>query len=117
MADIVVLGRGASIGLLHACALRALLRETGPDEPEITGTPYRASDPAWAISKALDTAASRDPDALRASISVAALTATPEEALAAPGLLAKVISLGAAGPRYPAPGPRRADLLAAIGAA
>ena len=28
------LGRGASIGLLHACALRDLLREVGPDEPE-----------------------------------------------------------------------------------
>jgi len=28
------LGRGASIGLLHACALRDLLRETSPHEPE-----------------------------------------------------------------------------------
>jgi flavin-dependent dehydrogenase len=28
------LGRGASIGLLHACALRDLLREVSPDEPE-----------------------------------------------------------------------------------
>jgi 2-polyprenyl-6-methoxyphenol hydroxylase-like FAD-dependent oxidoreductase len=28
------LGRGASIGLLHACGLRDLLREVGPDEPE-----------------------------------------------------------------------------------
>jgi 2-polyprenyl-6-methoxyphenol hydroxylase-like FAD-dependent oxidoreductase len=28
------LGRGASIGLLHACALRDLLREVKPDEPE-----------------------------------------------------------------------------------
>ncbi|MGP4030297.1 NAD(P)/FAD-dependent oxidoreductase [Actinomadura sp. 3N407] len=27
------LGRGASIGLLRACALRDVLRETGPDEP------------------------------------------------------------------------------------
>jgi 2-polyprenyl-6-methoxyphenol hydroxylase-like FAD-dependent oxidoreductase len=28
------LGRGSSIGLLHACSLRDLLREIGPDEPE-----------------------------------------------------------------------------------
>ena len=28
------LGRGASIGMLHACALRDLLRDVGPDQPE-----------------------------------------------------------------------------------
>jgi 2-polyprenyl-6-methoxyphenol hydroxylase-like FAD-dependent oxidoreductase len=28
------LGRGATIGVLHSCALRDLLREVGPDEPE-----------------------------------------------------------------------------------
>lgn len=27
-------GRGSSIGMLHACALRDLLREVGPDQPE-----------------------------------------------------------------------------------
>ncbi len=51
---------------------------------------------------------------LRAYASVASLTALPEEALAEPGLLAKVISLGSSTPRYPAPGPSRAELLAAI---
>ena len=29
-----LLGRGTSIGVLHACALRDLLREVGPDDPE-----------------------------------------------------------------------------------
>ena len=146
------LGRGTSIGLLHACALRDLLREVGPDQPEklarrfdevteatvtplyrmtlafdrhrlaeiagdVTGEPYRTSDPRWALSKALYAAALRDPDALRAYAAVASLLATPQEALAAPGLLDKVTALGASAPRYPSPGPSRAELLAAVGAA
>jgi 2-polyprenyl-6-methoxyphenol hydroxylase-like FAD-dependent oxidoreductase len=143
------LGRGASIGLLHACALRDLLREVDPGDPgglarrfdeitqatvgplyratlqfdrhrlaeidgEITGTPYLTPDASWEISKALYAGATHDPDVLRAYVSVASLTAMPEEALAEPGLLAKVISLGSSTPRYPAPGPSRAELLAAI---
>ena len=118
------LGRGASIGLLHACALRDLLREVSPDEPErlarrfdevtqatvgpfyratlefdrhrlaeingeITGQPYQPGDPAWDFSKALYAAAACDPDVLRAYTSAA--------------------------PRYSAPGPARAELLAAVG--
>ena len=143
------LGRGASIGLLHACALRDLLREVNPGDPgglvrrfdeitqttveplyratllfdrhrlaeidgEITGKPYRTSDATWEISKALYAGAARDPDVLRAYASVASLTALPEEALAEPGLLAKVISLGSSTPRYPVRGPSRTELLAAI---
>ncbi len=143
------LGRGASIGLLHACALRDLLREVDPGDPgglvrrfdqitqttveplyratlqfdrhrlaeidgEITGKPYRTSDATWEISKALYAGATRDPDVLRAYASVASLTALPEEALAEPGLLGQVISLGSSTPRYPAPGPSRTELLAAM---
>ena len=51
---------------------------------------------------------------LRAYTAVAALTAMPSEALAEPGLLDKVISLGSTAPRYSAPGPSRAELLAAL---
>jgi hypothetical protein len=135
--------------LLHACALRDLLREVGPDEPaklaerfdehtettvgalyratlvfdrhrlaeiegDITGQPYRTADPAWAITKAMEAAASRDPHVLRAHSSIAAFIATPEEVLAEPGLLDKVVSLGADVPRHSGPGPTRAELLAAI---
>jgi 2-polyprenyl-6-methoxyphenol hydroxylase-like FAD-dependent oxidoreductase len=143
------LGRGSSIGVLHACALRDLLREVGPDDPgrlarrfdqitqatvgplyrstvefdrhrlaeingEITGQPYRPEDPGWDLGKALYAAAARDPDVLRAYLAVAAMTAMPSGALAEPGLLEKVIALGSAAPRYGAPGPGRAELLAAL---
>jgi 2-polyprenyl-6-methoxyphenol hydroxylase-like FAD-dependent oxidoreductase len=144
------LGRGASIGLLHACALRDLLREVGPEAPpdklarrfdevteatvaplyrmtlafdrhrlaeiaaDIAGEPYHTTDANWAMSKAVYAAALRDPDVLRAYLSVMALTATPKEALAQPGMLAKVIALGVDAPRYVTPGPTRAELLATI---
>jgi hypothetical protein len=81
---------------------------------EITGQPYRPEDPAWDISKALYAAAPHDPDVLRAYTAVAAMTTMPSDALAEPGLLEKVISLGSTAPRYPAPGPSRAELLAGI---
>ena len=51
---------------------------------------------------------------LRAYTAVAAMIAMPGEVLAEPGLLEKVISLGSTAPRYPAPGPGRAGLLAAV---
>jgi 2-polyprenyl-6-methoxyphenol hydroxylase-like FAD-dependent oxidoreductase len=143
------LGRGTSIGMLHACALRDLLREVGPEEPErlvrrfdevteatvaplyrmtlqfdrhrlaeiagdIAGEPYRTPDATWALSKALYAAAQRDPDVLRAYASVVSLIATPQQALAEPGLLGKVLALGANAPRYGTSGPSRAELLAAI---
>jgi hypothetical protein len=52
---------------------------------------------------------------LRAYTSVAALTAMPADVLAEPGMLDKVISVGSAAPRYSAPAPARAELLAALG--
>jgi 2-polyprenyl-6-methoxyphenol hydroxylase-like FAD-dependent oxidoreductase len=144
------LGRGASIGLLHACALRDLLRDVGPDQPEklvrrfdevtestvtplyrmtlafdrhrlneiaadVSGETYQTSDTSWAMTKALYAAASHDPDVLRAYVSVAAMLCTPPEALAAPGMVSKVLTLGANAPQYPTPGPDRAELLSTLG--
>jgi len=144
------LGRGASIGLLHAVALRDLLREVTPDEPEqlvrsfddvteaaitpwyratlafdrhrlaeidgdIEAAPYRSADPAWAMTKAMYAASLRDPDVLRGHASIVSLLAMPQEALAEPGLVEKVVSLGANAPRYPASGPRHQDVVAAVG--
>jgi 2-polyprenyl-6-methoxyphenol hydroxylase-like FAD-dependent oxidoreductase len=146
------LGRGASIGMLHACALRDLLRDVAPDQPEklvrrfdeitestvtplyrmtlafdrhrlneiaadVTGETYRTSDAGWAMSKALYAAAQHDPDVLRAYASVVSMLCTPPEALAAPGLVAKVLTLGANAPQYPSPGPDRAELLSTIATA
>jgi 2-polyprenyl-6-methoxyphenol hydroxylase-like FAD-dependent oxidoreductase len=143
------LGRGASIGMLHACALRDLLRDVGPDQPEklvrrfdeitestvtplyrmtlafdrhrlneiaadVAGETYQTSDASWAMTKALYAAAPQDPDVLRAYASVASMLCTPPEALAAPGMVAKVLTLGANAPQYPTPGPDRAQLLATI---
>ncbi|MGY4766370.1 FAD-dependent oxidoreductase [Kribbella sp. CWNU-51] len=145
------LGRGASIGMLHACALRDLLRDVGPDQPEklvrrfdevtestvtplyrmtlafdrhrlneiaadVAGETYQTSDASWAMTKALYAAAPQDPDVLRAYGSVASMLCTPPEALAAPGMVAKVLTLGANAPQYPTPGPNRAQLLATIAA-
>ena len=143
------LGRGASIGLLHAEMLRDVLREHPATEPErlvrafhsateqtvapwyratlafdrhrlaeidadIENVPYRTPDPAWAMTKALYASALRDPDALRAQSSIASLLATPPEALAVPGLLEKVIALGANAPRYPEDAPRHEELVALV---
>jgi 2-polyprenyl-6-methoxyphenol hydroxylase-like FAD-dependent oxidoreductase len=81
---------------------------------DITGQPYRTDDPAWAITKAMDAAKFRDPDVLRARMLIGSMLATPPEVLATPGLLDKVIALGAGAPQYATPGPTRSELLAAI---
>jgi 2-polyprenyl-6-methoxyphenol hydroxylase-like FAD-dependent oxidoreductase len=146
------LGRGASIGMLHACALRDLLRDVDPDQPEklvrrfdeitesavtplyrmtlafdrhrlneiaadVAGETYQMSDPSWAMTKALYAAAPKDPEVLRAYMSVVSMLCTPQEALAAPGMVAKVLTLGANAPQYPTPGPDRAQLLSTIATA
>lgn len=146
------LGRGASIGMLHAGALRDLLRDVSPDQPEklvrrfdeitestvtplyrmtlafdrhrlyeiaadVAGETYQTSDANWTMSKALYAAAQQDPDVLRAYVSVVSMLCTPPEALAAPGLVGKVLTLGAGAPQYPTPGPDRAELVSAIAGA
>jgi len=45
---------------------------------------------------------------------VASFIATPEEVLASPGVLDRVIALGMTAPQYPLPGPSRGELLGAI---
>jgi 2-polyprenyl-6-methoxyphenol hydroxylase-like FAD-dependent oxidoreductase len=143
------LGRGASIGFIHACSLRDLLRETDPAEADklarrfdeltqttvnplyettlsydrhrlaeieadIAGEPYTTDDPSWAITKAVFAAALADPAVLRSYSSIACLLTTPDEELATPGLLERVIELGATAPAYPLGGPSRRELLATI---
>jgi hypothetical protein len=83
---------------------------------DIAGVPYRPEGDAWPRLSAFDAAAQVDPDALRAFRMVAELLAPAEEALAVPGLEAKIARIGGPAPRYPADGPSRAALLAALGA-
>lgn len=143
------LGRGAAIGLLHACCLRDVLRDVDPGDPEklarrfdeatttvveplyrmtvgfdrhrlaeiaadVDGTPYVTDDPRWLVGKATFAASLTDPDITRAYGSLAALLVTPDELFATPGLVDRVLRLGAGAPRYPLPGPTRQELLAAI---
>jgi 2-polyprenyl-6-methoxyphenol hydroxylase-like FAD-dependent oxidoreductase len=81
---------------------------------DIEGVPYEPDDPTWAIIKALVAASAADAEVLRAFVSVASLLATPDEIMGIPGLLDRVIALGAEAPRYPLAGPDRAELLAAV---
>jgi 2-polyprenyl-6-methoxyphenol hydroxylase-like FAD-dependent oxidoreductase len=145
------LGRGTSIGAVHARALQQLLREVdvadadkvarGFDdvtgalvEPlfratqafdrhrlaelagEIIGVPYETDDPGWTMAKALTAAALADPDALRLNARMALLLEPAASVFADPANVARVRSLAAAAPRYPLPGPSRAELLEVIGA-
>lgn len=147
------LGRGASIGLLHSCALRDIVREVGlaPADREalvrrfdevterdvtpyyeataqfdrhhlaqldadIAGRPYEPEDPTWAIAKAMEVSATRDPDSLRAWLRLVCVLALPDEVLGEPGVLERIIELGADGPRHPLPGASRRELLDVLGA-
>ena len=88
------------------------LAEIGGD---VAGRPYRPDDLRWLGSKALFAAALRDPDAVRAYVSIASFLATADEVFARPGLRDRVLALGMSASQYPLPGPARADLLAVVG--
>jgi flavin-dependent dehydrogenase len=145
------LGRGTSIGILHAKALRDVLRDVDPGdherfvqrfdevtrnevepwyrrtvafdrhrlaeiEADIAGHQYETDDPAWQIAKAWGVASGVDSEVYRSFVPVLALLSTPEDELATPGLLERIIAASAGLPQYPDPGPDRAALLQAIAA-
>lgn len=143
------LGRGITIGLLQAVALRDTVRRVGTDDAralalaydaateEAVGGWYRATlefdrrrlaeihaavagdEPAGEagsdIGKAVFRAAGKDDDVLRAVLRINHLLATPEEVFSGPGLLKKVVELGADWRDAPPTGPDRAELLAILG--
>jgi 2-polyprenyl-6-methoxyphenol hydroxylase-like FAD-dependent oxidoreductase len=144
-------GRGCSIGLMHAVALRDLLRDTGLDdevalatrwhdvtqqtvepwyratvefdrhrlaeiEAGIEGKAYDPGDPEWEITQALQSAATQDGDLLRAFLKVAGVLELPADALAAPGLMDKVIELGAGWRDAEIPAPSRDELVGIVAA-
>jgi 2-polyprenyl-6-methoxyphenol hydroxylase-like FAD-dependent oxidoreductase len=85
-------------------------------EANIAGEEYQTTDIGWSMGNALHGAAYRDPDLLRAYVSIAAMIATPEQVFAARGLAQQVMRLSAGAPRYFLPGPSRSELLAALAA-
>ncbi len=141
------LGRGVSIGTMHAQALRDTLREVAPDRPlecseafrdataatvepwwAVTngfdrhrlaemaaiaeGRDYEPDDPAFEIAKALNASAGSDPELLRALIDISLVLELPEVVFARPGVMDKVIELGADWRSQPSFGPDREQLLA-----
>lgn len=52
-----------------------------------------------------------DPELSRAHLALASFIAQPDEVFAAPGVLDRVLALGAGTPQYPHPGPSRTELL------
>ena len=81
---------------------------------DVDGTPYVTDDPRWLVGKATFAASLTDPDITRAYLSLASLLVTPDELFATPGLVDRVLQLGAGAPNYPLPGPSRQELLAII---
>jgi 2-polyprenyl-6-methoxyphenol hydroxylase-like FAD-dependent oxidoreductase len=82
---------------------------------EVESRPYETDDPAWLMTKALTAAAAADPDALRMYSRLGLLLEPPQEVFADQAVTRRVLSMGAAAPRYPLPGPSRAEVLRAIG--
>jgi 2-polyprenyl-6-methoxyphenol hydroxylase-like FAD-dependent oxidoreductase len=142
------LGRGITMGFLHALALRDLMATADGDparfarafdeataatvEPwyratlasdrhrlaeidaEIRGESYEPEDPLWAKNQGLQYAAGQDPDCFRAMLSVIGMLQTQDEAMARPGVSAKVAELGAAWREAPRLGPSRRELLSVV---
>jgi 2-polyprenyl-6-methoxyphenol hydroxylase-like FAD-dependent oxidoreductase len=78
---------------------------------EIRGAAYEPADPWWEDMRALQFAAGRDPDLLRANLDIINVLRTPDEVLAEPGLAARVREVGAGWRAAPVLGPSRADLV------
>ena len=81
----------------------------------IGGGEYRPGDPGWETGQALANAAFKDPDCLRGFIRVAMVLSRASDVTAQPGLLDKVIALGAGWRDEPLPAPSRSELLSIAG--
>ncbi|MFD3507700.1 NAD(P)/FAD-dependent oxidoreductase [Nocardia sp. NPDC058666] len=82
--------------------------------PYEVGVAYETDDADWNLRQALEVAKLRDPDVLRAFGDVGSLLTSPEEALARPGVIDRIMELGGDAVGRPQSGPTRVELLAAI---
>jgi 2-polyprenyl-6-methoxyphenol hydroxylase-like FAD-dependent oxidoreductase len=80
----------------------------------IDGQPDDTNDPAWELTRALMDAGPKDPDVLRGFFHIVGVTRLADEIFAEPGILEKVIALGAGWRDAPTLGPTRSELLAAV---
>lgn len=141
------LGRGITMGLMHALALRDLLRTDAGDDPlrlalawdevteatvrpwydvtlsfdrhrlaeisaQIEGRPYDSDDPAFQMTRAMMHASGQDGEIFREFLRVMSMVQLPDEMLAKPGVVDKVVDLGSGWrDAPPLPGPDRQQLL------
>lgn len=82
---------------------------------EMDGSPF-APEPEYEMTCALQAAANKDPEMLRAFVDIAGVVDTPAEVFARPGLFEQVIEKGGTWRDEPLPGLSRAELLAVVGA-
>jgi hypothetical protein len=66
------------------------------------------------MTQALQTAAGKDPELLRAVLEIASVLTLPDEVFARPGVFEKVIELGGGWRDEQLPGPSREELVAAV---
>jgi hypothetical protein len=82
-------------------------------DAQIAGRPYETDDMGWKLGQALRYASTRDPDLLRAFISITTLLERGVDVFRQPGVAEKAVALGSPSP---APGPGRAELLELLAA-
>jgi hypothetical protein len=80
----------------------------------IDGKTYDPGDPQWEIGQALSSAGPKDPELFRLMLRILAVLAVPDEVLAQPGVLDKVMELGAGWRDDPTFAPTREELLAVV---
>ena len=80
-------------------------------DAEIRGERYEPADPEWEMIRSLNYAASRDPDCLRAVLSIAFALRPPGEVLAQPGLRATALAAGGDWREAPRSAPSRSELV------
>ncbi len=143
------LGRGASIGLMHAArAARPLAgrvdrRSDGAratmarghrvdggallprharlrpapsrrDRGGHRGRPYDPGDPQYEMTRALASAAGKDPELFRAALKIATVLTCPDDVFAEPGVAEKVLELGSGWRDDPTFAPTREELLSIV---
>src|SRR5690606_379766 len=78
------------------------------------GDPFLPDAPSWWMSKAMEATAATEPDVLRAALDIGGMLALPAEALSRPRVSEVLAPVAATRPGYLLPGPRRAEVLAAL---